>query len=563
MKKVEIKKDMMLEGKNKDLSKFLDDYIERFNSGKLSSKDGWIEPTYMGRYLEKSTYDGIFKIKSVYKEGDRYYFETDSDEVKNLVENEFFKAGKRVFYDDKTEDLFIESIDLVGTDESYRYNKYKRLYSLSMNWFSDKVTLDIFEIYREFHIEPIRYYEIKFGDRLIYRGTKLEYILHRKNVDFLNFLYVPVQILKYKFDNDPKGHLIEDESVYKFPTTKFIDYVTDKSLKNNIIFDTKDKYNIKNEEGENIAILVYDEFGTNDRYFIKYNVSDGKVLSVTPYWMEIFFHTDVVLPMKQYFEISSELERLENTEFKAPSRLYYLSNATDSQIESGNRIHDILASEISPWSTHAVSDTLKIINTKYKFLELYDKYSTFVDIITNKEYNGVILADVYKPDGLEDITIDETTNKYNGKEFIRLFATTEGKLYYKLDNYNKFGINVVKLKENDSVKVFVTDKYGTDISGHFLSVRNSYKDDVVLFLDLDNNVSDFYIMIGIFEKLNKHRDFINEALDDFNQFKREYERRMEFLEMSEDELIEHFNMNDMVADEFRKVYPYITKIKFY
>lgn len=563
MIKVEIKKDMMLEGKNKDLSKFLDDYIERFNSGKLSSKDGWIEPTYIGRHLEKSTYDGIFKIKSVYKEDDKYYFETDSDEVKNLVENEFFKAGKRVFYDDKTEDLFIESIDLVGTDESYRYNKYKRLYSLSMNWFSDKVTLDIFEIYREFHIEPIRYYEIKFGDRLIYRGTKLEYILHRTNVDFLNFLYVPVQILKYKFDNDPKGYLIEDESVYKFPTTKFIDYVTDKSLKNNIIFDTKDKYNINNEEGVDIAILVYDEFGTNDRYFIKYNVSDGKVLSVTPYWMEIFFHTDVKLPMKQYFEISSELERLENAEFKAPSRLYYLSNATDSQIESGNRIHDILASNISPWSAHAVSDTLKIINTKYKFLELYDKYNTYVDLITNKEYNGAILADVYKPDALVDITIDETTNKYNGKEFIRLFATTEGKLYYKLDNYNKFGINVVKLKENDSIKVFVTDKYGTDISGHFLSVRNSYKDDVVLFLDLDNNVSDFYIMIGIFEKLNKHRDFINEALDDFKQFKREYERRMEFLEMSEDELIEYFNMNDMVADEFRKVYPYITKIKFY
>lgn len=563
MIKVEIKKDMMLEGKNKDLSKFLDDYIERFNSGKLSSKEGWIEPTYIGRYLEKSTYDGIFKINSVYKEGDKYYFETDSDEVKNLVDNEFFKAGKRVFYDDKTEDLFIESIDLVGTDESYRYNKYKRLYSLSMDWFSDKVTLDIFEIYREFRIEPIRYYEIKFGDRLIYRGTKLEYILHRKNTDFLNFLYVPVQILKYKFDNDPKSFLIEDESVYKFPTTKFIDYVTDKSLKNNIIFDTKDKYNIKNEEGKDIAILVYDEFGTNDRYFVKYNVSDGKVLSVTPYWMEIFFHTDVKLPMKHYFEISSELERLENTEFKAPSRLYYLSNATDSQIESGNRIHDILASEISPWSAHAVFDTLKIINTKYKFLELYDKYNTYVDITTNKEYNGVILADVYKPDGLEDITIDETTNKYNGKEFIRLFATTEGKLYFKLDNYNKFGINVVKLKENDSIKVYVTDKYGTDISGHFLSVRNSYKDDVVLFLDLDNNISDFYIMIGMFEKLNKHRDFINEALDDFNQFKREYERRMEFIEMSEDELIEYFNMNDIVANEFRKVYPYITKIKFY
>ena len=263
MKKVEIKKDMMLEGKNKDLSKFLDDYIERFNSGKLSSKDGWIEPTYMGRYLEKSTYDGIFKIKSVYKEGDRYYFETDSEEVKNLVENEFFKAGKRVFYDDKTEDLFIESIDLVGTDESYRYNKYKRLYSLSMNWFSDKVTLDIFEIYSNFHFVPVRYYEIKFGDRLIYKGNKLKYILDKQNVGFLNFLYVPVMILKYKFDNDPKSYIIEDDTVHKFPTTKFIDYVTDKSLKNNIIFDTKDKYNIKNEECENIAILVYDEFGTN------------------------------------------------------------------------------------------------------------------------------------------------------------------------------------------------------------------------------------------------------------------------------------------------------------
>lgn len=70
-------------------------------------------------------------------------------------------------------------------------------------------------------------------------------------------------------------------------------------------------------------------------------------------------------------------------------------------------------------------------------------------------------------------------------------------------------------------------------------------------------------MSGLFEKLAKHAEFINEALDEFNKFKYEYERRMKMLEMSEDELIEHFKLNDMEADEFRKVYPYISKIKFY
>ena len=267
--------------------------------------------------------------------------------------------------------------------------------------------------------------------------------------------------------------------------------------------------------------------------------------------------------MRQYFEISLKLERLENTEFKAPSRLYYLSNATDSQIESGNKIHDILASDISPWSAHAVSDTRSTINAKYTFLNLYDRYKRFIEIGTGKEHNGVILADVYKPDALVDISIDETTNKYNGKEFIRLFATTEGKLYYKLDDYNKFGVNVVRVKENSFHKVYVTDKNGVDIAQNFLVVKSPYKEDIVLLVDLENNIDNFYIMTDIIDKLRKHTNFINEALDDFNKFKHEYERRMEFLEMSEDELIEYFELNDMEDEEFRKVYPYITKIKFY
>ena len=83
MIKVEIKKEMELDGRTEDLSKLLDDYIERFNSGKISSKEGWIEPTYKGRYFGQSKNEGVFEIKSVYKEGDKYYFETDSEEVKN------------------------------------------------------------------------------------------------------------------------------------------------------------------------------------------------------------------------------------------------------------------------------------------------------------------------------------------------------------------------------------------------------------------------------------------------------------------------------------------------
>ena len=563
MIKVEIKKDMKLDGEMKDLSKMLDDYIERFNSGKISDKEGWIEPLYKGRFFENSTHEGTFEIKSVYKEGDKYYFETDSEEVKNRIENEFYKAGKRVSIDPKTGDGEIESIDIVGTEESYRYNKYKRLYSLSMDWFSDKVTLDIFEIHRQFYTDPVRYYKIKFGDRVVYTGSKLKYILKKLHVDFLNFLNVPVRILKYKFDTDPKSFQIEDESIYRFPTTKFIDYVKDESLKHDIVFNTKDKYNIKNKKGEDIAVLVYDEYGTSDRYFVKYNVSNGKVLSVSSRYMEVFFYTDVVLPMKQYFEISLELERLENIEFQVPSRLYYLSNTSDSQIGAGNRIHDILASYISPWSAYAVEDTRRAINAKYTFLNLYDRYNTFIEISTNKEFRGVILADVHKPDALVDMTIDETTVKYNGREFIRLFATTEGKLYYKLDNYSNFGINVVKVKEDDSYKVYVTDKKGTDIAKNFLIVKSPYKDNIVLFIDVENVVNDYYLTTYIIDKLNKHRNFVTEALDDFNRFKHEYEKRMKFLEISEDELIEYFELNDMEADEFRKVYPYITKIKFY
>ncbi len=59
-------------------------------------------------------------------------FETDSIQLR-FSRKRIFKAGKRVFYDNVSEDLIIQSIDLVGTEESYRYNKYKRLYSVSMN----------------------------------------------------------------------------------------------------------------------------------------------------------------------------------------------------------------------------------------------------------------------------------------------------------------------------------------------------------------------------------------------------------------------------------------------
>ena len=563
MTKVEIKKEMKIEGEIKDLSKSLDNYIERFNSGKVSNKVGWIEPTYIVKNFGKSTYDGTFEIKSVYKENDKYYFETDSEEVKNLVENEFFEAGKRVQYDNETEDLVVESIDLVGTEESYRYNKYKRMYSLSMNWFSDKVVLDVFELYNNFHIDPYRYYEIKFGNRLIYRGHKLETLLNRLNRDVLNFLYVPVRILKYKMEDDSESYRVEDSNIYKFPTVMFTDYIKDKSLKNNIIFDSKVKYNIKNNKGEDIGILVYDEFGTNDRYFVKYRASDNKILEIDVNTYTIFYHSNIILSIKEYFEMLSELEMLENEKSVDAFPLYYLDKVSSLQIKSGNKIHDILSSKISPWHAYLISDTFKNIDTKYTFLGIYSKYTTFTEISNGKEHSGAILADVYKPDALVEIDLEETDTKYNGKEFIRLFITIEGKVYYKVDNYNKLGINAVKVKEDESTKVYVTDKNGVDISQHFMIAKSSYKDDIVLFVDLSDDVNDYYIMSGIFDKLTKHQKFINEALDDFNKFKYEYETRLALLEMSEDELIEYFGLDDMTAEEFRKVCSYISKINFY
>lgn len=563
MKKVEIKKEMKIEGAIKDLSKSLDDYIERFNSGKASSKVGWIEPTYIGKNFEHSKYDGTFEIKSIYKEGDRYYFETDSEEVKNLVENEFFEAGKRVQYDSETENLIVESIDLVGTEESYRYNKYKRVYSLSMNWFSDKVVLDVFKKYRNFYIYPVIYYEIKFGDRLIYRGTRLDLLLDKSSRDVLNFLYVPVRILKYKLDDDSESYRVEDATIYKFPSVMFTDYIKDKSLKNNIIFDSKVKYNIKNNKGEEIGVLVYDEFGTLRRYFVEYRISDNKILKMENSSYTILFRSKVKLPIKDYFEILEELEMIENEKSVDAFPLYYLDKASNLQINSGNKIHDILSYKISPWSSYAVSDTFKEIDNKYAFLNIYDKYTTFIEIGNNKEHIGVTLADIYNPDALVDIDLEETDTSHNGKEFIRLFVTTEGKVYYKVDNYNKLGINAVKVKEDGSTKVYVTDRNGVDVSRHFMIANSFYKDDIVLFVDLSNNINDYYIMSGIFNRLTNHKEFINEALDDFNKFKYEYEKRMKFLEMPEDELIDYFGLDPLSAEEFRNIYPYISKIKFY
>ena len=87
--KIEILKDMTIEGTTEDLSKALDKYIENFNSGKVSTKIGWIEPTYVGKFFGRSTYEDTFEIKSVYKENDKYYFETDSEEVERRIKNEF------------------------------------------------------------------------------------------------------------------------------------------------------------------------------------------------------------------------------------------------------------------------------------------------------------------------------------------------------------------------------------------------------------------------------------------------------------------------------------------
>ena len=564
MIKVEIKKEMELDGEIKDLTKSLDGYIERFNSGKLSSKEGWIEPTYIGKNFGQSKYDGTFEIKSVYKEGDKYYFETDSEEVKDLVKNEYFKAGKRVQCDIENGNIDIESIDLVGTEESYRYNKYKRVYSLSMDWFSDKVILDVFELYRNFYTKPNRYYEVKFGDRLIYKGPELDHILDRRKREFLNFLYVPVRILKYKFDTDPKEYSVEDDIIYRFPSSIFIDYVTDESLKHKIVYDTKDNYKIKNITGEEIAILVYDEYGTNERRYVKYDVSSGKIHShhETPY--TILFRKGVELPIKEYFEISSELERLKRLTPDNIDPLYYAGILTDS----GDKIHNILSDEISPWSSYAVTDVFKNLNINNTFLDFYDRYKVIVDCNTGKEYEGAVLADIYYEDHPNSVPveffIDDKDTEYNNKEFIRLFVITEGKVLYKVDNYTKLGINAIAIKdENGNAKTYVTNNRGEDISKYFLVAKGKYKEELSLYVDLDNELNSFYFDLDIIDKLEEHKSFLETALDDFNKFKYEYERRMKLLEMSEDELIEYFALNDMEADEFRKVYPYITKTKFY
>lgn len=563
MIKVEIKKEMDIDGEMMYVSKALDEYIEKFNSERVS-KEGWIDPIYRGRYFEQSENKGVFEIKAIYKDGDRYYFETDSEEVKNRVENEFYVAGKRLHFDDDTGDAIIDGIDLVGTEESYRYNKYKRVYSLSMNWFSDKVILDIFEIYRQYHIRPVRYYEIKFGDRLIYKGPELDHILDRRKREFLNFLYVPVRILKYKFDTDPKVYSVEDDTIYRFPSSIFIDYVTDESLKHRIVYDTKEKYKIENIIGEEIAILVYDEYVTNDRRYVKYSVTNGKILThhETPY--TIFFHKGVTLPIKEYFEISSELERLKRLSHDTVEPLYYAGILTDS----GDKIHDILSNEISPWSSYAVTDIFKNLEINNTFLDFYDRYKVIIDCNTGKEYEGAILADIDYEDTPNSVPveffIDDEDTEYNNKEFIRLFVTTEGKVLYKVDNYTKLGINAIAIKDdNGNTKTYVTNSRGEDISKYFLVAKGKYKEDLSLYVDLDNELNSFYFDLDIIDKLEKHKSFLETALDDFNKFKYEYERRMKLLEMSEDELIERFGLNDIEADEFRNIYPYITKIKFY
>ncbi len=60
---------MELDAEIRDLSKMLDDYIERFNSGKYPIKEGWIELSYRGEYFENLPWWYFFVIKSVYKDG--------------------------------------------------------------------------------------------------------------------------------------------------------------------------------------------------------------------------------------------------------------------------------------------------------------------------------------------------------------------------------------------------------------------------------------------------------------------------------------------------------------
>lgn len=565
--KIEIMKDMIIEGEKIDLSKALDKYIDDFNSGKVSTKIGWIEPTYVGKTFGRSTYEGTFEIKSVYKEDDKYYFETDSEEAENRIKNEFYKSGKRVIYDRTEGEIEIVSIDLVGTEESYRYNKYKRIKSLSMDWFKDNVVLNLYKCISEgsFYSYPTYYYEVKFNDETVYFGKNLDWALKDNSVDFFGYIYIPVRILEYR-SNNKNDEEIDDTKIYKFPSHMFTESLTYDHFNNKVILDTNGKYNIKNKLDEEIGILVVDIAGTGERKFIKYRLSDKKITSGSDNDYTVLFETDVKMPIKDFVELKTIIKSLKVDGLMVPKPLYFKDKVTDtSSLSKANRLRHMLSRNLSPRSSYALTDTLRYTDLKYPFVNIYDNYISLVDFRDGKSYDGAILVDAYKPDSNYPM-IENDTNIHNGKKFIRLFVTTEGKVFYKIDDHKKLGLKYITIKDNnDKTKVFVSDQYNNDVTDKLVLCHSKYSENIVHILaDLETDISVINaIDYSIVKTLMKHNEFVNNALEEFNKFKQCYEERLSYQSMSCEELANKFDLIDDVYDEFIDIYPYISKIKFY
>lgn len=565
--KIEILKDMVIEGEKIDLSKALDKYIENFNSEKLSTKIGWIEPTYVGKTFGRSTYEGTFEIKSVYKEDDKYYFETDSEEVENRIKNEFYKSGKRVIYDRTKGEIEIVSIDLVGTEESYRYNKYKRIKSLSMDWFKDNVVLNLYKCISEgsFYSYPTYYYEVKFNDEIVYFGKNLDWTLKDNAVDFFSYIYIPVRILGCRSNNKSDGE-IDDTKIYKFPSHIFTDSLTYDRFNNKVILDTKGKYNIKNKLDEEIGILVVDIAGTGERKFIKYRLSDKKITSGSDNDYTVLFETDVKMPIKDFVELKTIIKSLKVDGLMVPKSLDFKYKVTDiSSISKADRLRHMLSRSLAPRQSYCLTDTLKYTKLKYPFVNIYDNYITLVDFRDGKSYDGAILVDAYKPDSNYPM-IENDTNIHNGKRFIRLFVTTEGKVFYKIDDHKKLGLKYITIKDNDDkTKVFVSDQYNNDVTDKLVLCHSKYSENIVhILVDLETDISVINdIDYSIVKTLMKHNEFVNNALEEFNKFKQCYEERLSYQSMSCEELANKFDLTDDVYNAFKDIYPYISKIKFY
>ena len=565
--KIEILKDMTIEGNTEDLSKALDKYIENFNSGNVSTKIGWIEPTYVGKCFGRSTYEDTFEIKSVYKEDDKYYFETDSEEVERRIKNEFYKAGKRVVYDRTKGEIEIISIDLVGTEESYRYNKYKRIKSLSMDWFKDNVVLNLYKCISEgsFYSYPAYYYEVKFNDEIVYFGKNLDWALKDNAVDFFGYIYIPVRILEYRINNKNDGE-INDTNIYKFPGHMFTDSFTDNIFNNKVILDTRGKYNIKNKLGEETGILVVDIAGTGERKFVKYRLSDGKVTSGSDNDYTVLFETDVKMPIKDFIELKTTINSLKVDGLMVPKSLDFKDKVNDkSSISKADRLRHMLSRNLAPRQSYCITDTLKYTKLKYPFVNIYDNYITLVDFRDGKSYEGAILVDAYNPDSNYPM-IENDTNVYNGKKFIRLLVTTEGKIFYKIDNHKKLGLKYITIKDNnDKTKAFVSDQYNNDVTDKLVLCHSKYSENIVhILVDLETDISVINdIDYSIVKTLMKHNDFVNNALTEFNKFKEGYEDRISYLNMSCEELGKEFDLTEDLYNEFKNIYPYISKIKFY